>query len=201
MSNKAESARINGAKSKGPSSEAGKAISAQNSLKHGLNSSRVVLPHESQDEYDTLEAAFIRRYKPADEVETDLVIEMVAARWRMRRIEIMESALYKKAMREQKELLGPDSDVDDIRDAAYAEVAESKIFRMLMRTQGQLRRAYERAWRELEVLQEDRVAQHDEHSDENEPTITLTPAMMDRLLDPPFTPRERQMMGNPYGTV
>ena len=169
MSNKAEIARANGAKSNGPITPEGKAISSRNSLKHGLTSSRVVLSHESQEEYDALESSFLRRFKPADEVETELVIEMAAARWRLRRVELMEDAVFKKAMRDQAELLGSDADPADIRDAAYIFVAESKTMRTLASHSRQLRRSYERAWKELEGLQDQRKQEQ-----ENEPTIRST---------------------------
>ena len=54
----------------------------------------IVLPHESQEQYDSLEGAILNRFKPADELERDLVTEMAAARWRLRRIEAMEAALF-----------------------------------------------------------------------------------------------------------
>jgi hypothetical protein len=184
MSNKAEIARINGAKSTGPVTPEGKSISARNSLKHGLTSSRVVLPHESQEEYEALESSYLKRLKPADAVERELVIEIAGSRWRLRRIEVMESALYKKAMREQKELLGADADPEEIRDAAYIEVAESKTMRTLSRHAAQLRRSYEKAWKELERLQQEDV----EDELQNEPKTVLTEAMLDFLTAPP-TPR------------
>jgi len=98
-----------------------------------------------------------------------LVIEMAAARWRLRRIELMEDAVFKKAMREQAELLGPDADPSEIRDAAYVFVAESKTMRTLASHSRQLRRSYERAWKELEGLQNQRKQEQ-----ENEPTIRST---------------------------
>ena len=139
----AATARINGAKSNGPITAEGKAISSQNSLKHGLTSSRVVLPHESQEAYDKLEASLINRFKPADDLESELVQEMAAARWRLRRIEAMEAALFKKAIKQHEEAGTPDA-----LDIAYAEVAESKSYRMLVRHAAQLRRAFEKAWKE-----------------------------------------------------
>ena len=183
MSTKAEAARSNGAKSNGPVTAEGKAKSAQNSLKHGLNSARVVLAHESQEEYDALEAAILNRFNPADRLETELAKEMAAARWRLRRIEAMETALFRKAMREQQGLLGPDADPNDVRDAAYIEVAESKTMRTLARNQSQLRRAYEKAWRELETLQQGRS----EPKQQNEPTAAkLTSKLIDMVFNAPM---------------
>ena len=51
---KAESNRNNALKSTGPKSPAGKAISAQNRLSHGVLSSHLILPNESRDEFDAL---------------------------------------------------------------------------------------------------------------------------------------------------
>jgi hypothetical protein len=115
MSNKAEAARINGAKSIGPVTEEGKAISSRNSLTHGLTSARVVLPHESQEEFDHLEAGIAKHYNPVGELERELVHEMAAARWRLRRIEEMEAALFQKFFREQQEALGAEADPVAIR--------------------------------------------------------------------------------------
>jgi hypothetical protein len=188
MSNKAEAARINGAKSNGPTTAEGKAIASQNSLKHGLTSARVVLPYESQEEFDRLEAALINRFKPYDELEQELVHEMASSRWRLRRIEVMEAALFVKAFKQQHELLGPDADPIDVQAAAYAEVAESKSLRMLSRHQSQLRRAYEKAWKELELIQEHRKqeAEAEELDVQNEPRPRLTPKMIEQMINTPL---------------
>jgi hypothetical protein len=186
MSSKAETARINGARSNGPVTAEGKAASAQNSLKHGLTSSRVVLPHESQDDYDKLAVSFTNRFKPADELETELVQEMAAARWRLRRIETMESALFKKAIRQQREALGVDADESDVQDAAYAEVADSKSYRMLVRHAAQLRRAYEKAWKELQLIQEHRKSEKNNEELQNEPGDGSLRRKIDAILAMPF---------------
>jgi hypothetical protein len=181
MSAKAQAARINGAHSKGPITEEGKARSARNSLKHGLTSSTVVLPHESQEEYDKLETAILKRFRPVDELEMELITEMAAARWRLRRIEAMESAYINKVMRDQQERLGPEAGADEVRNAAYVEIAESKTLRTLARHQGQLRRAYEKAWKEILQLQSGREFD----GRQNEPRAPrLTPELFNALTTP-----------------
>ena len=176
----AATARANGAKSNGPITAEGKAISAQNSLKHGLTSSRVVLPHESQEAYDKLEASLINRFKPADDLESELVQEMAAARWRLRRIEAMEAALFKKAIKQHEEAGTPDA-----LDIAYAEVAESKSYRMLVRHASQLRRAFEKAWKELQLIQADRKIDEEDEL-QNEPSIAFLKRQLDAVMMGPL---------------
>ena len=190
MSNKAETARSNGAKSNGPITEAGKAMSSQNARTHGLTSARVVLPHESQEEFDHLEAGIAKHFSPVSELEHELVHEMAAARWRLRRIEEMEAALFQKFFREQQEALGAEADPVAVRQAAYVELAESKSFRMLSRHQSQLRRAYEKAWKEIEALKQQR-RQEEQVNLQNEPKRRLTPALLDLLTAPPVSRNTR----------
>jgi len=54
---KSESARINGAKSHGPKTEAGRKRSSQNALKHGLTAQTLVLPTEDPAEFHQLLAS------------------------------------------------------------------------------------------------------------------------------------------------
>src|SRR3982751_3966747 len=107
---KAEASRTNGSKSNGPATPAGKATSAHNARTHGLTGTTVVLAHESQAEYDALLASFTERFRPSDEVEHDLIREAVNARWRLRRIEAMESALVQKSIDDRLAQLGEGMD-------------------------------------------------------------------------------------------
>ena len=85
-------ARTNGSKSAGAKTPEGLQKSAQNSLRHGLAAKTLVLSNESQTKFDELMEAFIQKFQPADAVELDLITEMVAARWRLRRIWIIQTA-------------------------------------------------------------------------------------------------------------
>src|SRR5260370_27828000 len=89
---KSETSRLNGAKSRGPVTAAGRETSSQNAVKHGgASSSCVLLPCESSDEYRDLHATYISTYKPDRADETALVAEMAASRWRMIRLDGIES--------------------------------------------------------------------------------------------------------------
>ena len=77
--------RTNGAKSQGPITEEGKQASSQNRLAHGFNSKRVVLPGESQEEFDELLAAYLEEHHPETPTEHTLIENMAIARWRQQR--------------------------------------------------------------------------------------------------------------------
>jgi hypothetical protein len=151
--NQAEASRINGAKSNGPVTAEGRAATAQNARKHGLTGGTVVLPHESQANYDALRDSFLKRFRPTDATELDLIQEMVDSRWRLHRIEAMEAALIQKGINEQMEAMGENADPETARFLAYAELAEnSKGLRLLNRYAKDLRRSYEKALKEFMEL-------------------------------------------------
>ena len=84
---KTQSARANGAKSRGPATPEGRAKSSRNSLRHGLSAKSVLLPAESHEQFQLLLDAHIQQFQPANPVEMDLVEAMAVARWRLRRTE------------------------------------------------------------------------------------------------------------------
>ncbi|HEY7337789.1 MAG TPA: hypothetical protein VH639_23045 [Bryobacteraceae bacterium] len=83
---KIDSARRNGALSKGPVTEAGKQASSQNGARHGILSQTVVLESESEDRFEELHAALLAEFQPRTTTEAALVETMVIARWRHKRV-------------------------------------------------------------------------------------------------------------------
>jgi hypothetical protein len=161
-----EASRQNGARSTGPVTEEGKARSARNATKHGLTGGPVVLPHESQELYDNLKQCLGKTYRAASPAEWNLIDEMAAARWRLSRIETMETAIlheaFEKVYQEVQETEDEDYDSNKIMARAFAGVAEnSKGFRMLDRHQRALWQSYDRALQELLQLQQMRVEQNE----------------------------------------
>ncbi len=88
----------NGAKSNGPKTESGKKKSSANSLQHGLYPRDIVLATEKRSEYDALQREFLDTYAPTNIEEHELVIDMVNARWRLRRAERHEKGLLSLEM-------------------------------------------------------------------------------------------------------
>ncbi len=86
-----EANRANAQLSSGPKTEQGKSISSQNSFKHGLYSSRLIIPSEDPAQLDALKATFFAEHKPATETEALLVQEMAEHYWLMKRYRRLET--------------------------------------------------------------------------------------------------------------
>ncbi|MBI5280169.1 MAG: hypothetical protein HY858_00700 [Candidatus Solibacter usitatus] len=79
---KAQQSRINGAKSKGPITAAGKARSSMNALKHSLYSaSPIRLTDDDRDTFVAHHQAFIQQFQPATPVEAQIVANIADAFW------------------------------------------------------------------------------------------------------------------------
>jgi hypothetical protein len=79
--------------STGPRTDAGKAVSSMNSLKHGLTSRKVVLPGENQAGFDRLHNQLLADHAPTGALETELVAEIAACLWRLQRARRYESTI------------------------------------------------------------------------------------------------------------
>jgi hypothetical protein len=89
---RAETARLNGAKSRGPRTPEGKRRSARNALKHGLIAATfTILPGEDGAAFDELEARLAARYRPACEVAAHLVQRLASVMWRQYRADRLEA--------------------------------------------------------------------------------------------------------------
>jgi hypothetical protein len=89
---RSEAARLNGSKSRGPVTEAGKARSARNAMKHGLTAKSFLLPLEDPSAFEELHAAYLEEFSPQSIAEQDCVEEMVAAVYRQRRLWALDTA-------------------------------------------------------------------------------------------------------------
>ena len=150
---KSESARINGAKSRGPKTEAGRKRSSQNALKHGLTAQTLVLPSEDPDEFNQLLASYLDQFQPHGPAELHLVHDMVAAKWRLQRLAIIETQLYVKYTKDvQEDSDDPLSPIESLT-SAFTLLANSNSFPFLHRVEARLERTYSRALRNLIQLQ------------------------------------------------
>jgi hypothetical protein len=152
---KIDSARANGAKSYGPKTEAGRKISSQNAVTHGLYAKGVVLTIESREQHQEMLDAYLQQFQPEGPIEHDLVEEMVAAKWRQRRLWAIESDLLEDQMLLQKAQLDADEkDYDATTPLSFAyDALSNSTLSFLTRNESRLERAYNRALKMLLDLQ------------------------------------------------
>ncbi len=155
---KIQSARANGARSRGPVTPEGRARSSRNALKHGLTSRSILLSNESESDFEHLREAYLAHFNPRTEIEADLVEQLVAARWRMERTWAMETALLDLEMEEQREAIEKKFEAidEETRTAlAFRSLCDgSRALAMLARYEARDRRATERILESLRRLQE-----------------------------------------------
>jgi len=82
--------QANALNSTGPRSEAGKAISSRNALKHGLTARTTLMPDEDAGVHACFLAGMLDSYDPFNAAETALVEEMIDVQWRLRRASRLE---------------------------------------------------------------------------------------------------------------
>jgi hypothetical protein len=97
--------RKNGKRSRGPRTAAGKRAVRLNRLRHGLRARQLVLPNESMNELEQVRSAFWTAFNPVGAIEETWADRAVAALWRLRRLEVVETGLlsnHMNGMREQR---------------------------------------------------------------------------------------------------
>lgn len=94
---RAEAARLNGRKSRGPVTPEGKRRSAMNALKHGLTADRFTLAQgEDGAAFQELLERLTARYRPADEVAAHLVQRLASVMWRQYRADRLEAEVLEE---------------------------------------------------------------------------------------------------------
>jgi hypothetical protein len=170
---KSETARANGALSTGPVTPAGKARSSQNALKHGLHSKQILLPTESAEEFHTLRDSYFDQFQPATPVEAELVESLAATRWRIRRLATIEANMFRNNILEKEKYIP--EELDDAGEEArlawsFKNIANNgSALQVLLRYEATLSRTYDRAFKQLQLLQTQRPAGQD-GKQQNEPT-------------------------------
>ena len=79
--------------STGPKTEAGKARSSMNALRHGLYAGTTILPDEDPRDYDRVRGHFQLLYNPENEVQQDLVNQLCELEWKKIRVALLEASL------------------------------------------------------------------------------------------------------------
>ena len=130
--------------------------SSMNAVRHGISAKTLVLHNEDPEQFNEILNAYCDYLVPANPIEIDLVSNMVAARWRLRRIWRYETAMIDIEMDSQ----APDFEKrfekydEDMRGgAAFQALADkSKGSRAALRYDIHLSRTYRRSLEELRRL-------------------------------------------------
>ena len=161
--------RTNGAKSHGPITEEGKEASSQNRLAHGFNSKRIVLPGESQDEFDELLASYLAEHQPETPTERTLIESMAIARWRQQRAWTLETAGLTNQIRRPRYHEGEDPDTQAY--VAFHTLTEGgRTLELLNRYEARFERQFRAALAALLNLQTKRRAEKRADAAANAPT-------------------------------
>ena len=126
--------RKNSKKSTGPKTEEGKSASSSNAISHGFNAADPVLPTEDRDRFNQLLAQYESDLAPDTVHQEFLVSQMAGARWKLNRLEHMETEMFSKLE-------------DPTR--AFTDQETSAGFAKLERYRAALERTYQRCAREL----------------------------------------------------
>ena len=94
-----EQARINGAKSHGPTSKEGKAKSSSNALKHGFAATiNIVLSIEDEPAFHGHLQGVRDSFTPQNYMEETLVDQLASITWRQARLVALETAILEAQM-------------------------------------------------------------------------------------------------------
>ena len=105
--------------STGPRTAEGKAVSSQNSLKHGLCSSKLILPGESQAEFEALRQDLLAEYQPSNTTERLLVDQFAVDTWRLQRARRVEVRIMEAS---------PDLNIDELNKLARYQTSIERSY-------------------------------------------------------------------------
>jgi hypothetical protein len=140
--------RANGAQSKGPVTEEGKAIVSMNRMTHGFRSNSIILSNEDHVAYDQHLDAYLTRYNPIDKTEEDLVGLLASSMWQIMRNNSIELSLF------ELEIAGVVADAEakyegmdeyGLLALAFKKSAGDNALELLRRYKSTAERAYHRA--------------------------------------------------------
>ncbi len=155
--------RSNALKSTGPRTPEGKAIVAQNAVKHGLLTQRVVVKGEDPEEFALYRKGMLEDLEPMGSVETLLAERVVHLGWRLRRAERLEGAAFDvlEAQRVAKAKDQPGaSDIQDDEEAVLARMVVQDFgkHKLLDQLLGYERRIENSLYRTMNELRKERIS-------------------------------------------
>jgi hypothetical protein len=147
--------RANAQHSTGP---ANSARTRFNGLQHGLTSKQIVIPGETQEEFDYFRASFLSDLKPQSALDQTLADRVIVAAWRLKRFQRMEGAFYTNRIADfLKE--HPEADPDVAMANLFIDPVEVAKLRLFLRYQSTVQREFDKAMAEYSKAKADREKQ------------------------------------------
>jgi hypothetical protein len=126
-----EANRLNAQSSTGPATDDGKAKSSRNAIKHGFFARDLLLPGESEKEFHELVEGLLVRMAPRDVYEVNIVDQIIADMWKLRRVRSAEHQLMLKRDRAMRESTGiSSSEPGRLLLAALSDVENPELDRL-----------------------------------------------------------------------
>ena len=181
--------RRNGAKSSGPCTAAGKAVSRMNALQFGIDALSTIIREESRSELlSTLDALF-QEHQPVTPTEQGLVSLLGHSLWRLHRLLKVEGQLWEAAILDVQE----HCDYEAVPfGVAYAATPQ---FSHLERNLTSIRRTIHQCLDELRRLRAGRIASQEPHPDPDPlpqpvemPAPSLEIGFVPQIRPKPFEP-------------
>jgi hypothetical protein len=155
-----EASRRNGAKSRGPITEEGKAISSRNALRHGLTAFHLALTSEDQEAFRVVLADYRAEYMPETPTEHNLVEQIAMAQWSMYRAWTAETAALNVEIEANRAKLEARYThfAESVRtaDAIETSLARTTSLAHIHRCNARVSRDYFRALRQLLQIRKER---------------------------------------------
>jgi hypothetical protein len=163
---RAKTARENGAKSKGPKTEAGKAKSARNALKDGARAKKygiyvpahvACLVNEDRQQYAALVDEFVAIYKPQNQAAFAIIGDMANARWQIDRLNRCITMHWNSAFiaASRKPLTSNDPELDEMKimvDACADLLSGNSVLSKLNREIAKLQMTLARSGRAIKFI-------------------------------------------------
>jgi len=196
---KAQIARENGAKSKGPKTEKGKQNSVRNAITHGERAEAlklIVPPHsaclanEDRQAFYKMFDNLTAKYRPTDETEQAVVREIADFQWKSTRNKQMESAIFNRELLRQAATITESTGLE-ISIAAHEALTGNRTIAELRKDTQICLRAVTRLQRLLLQLQKnwapaDPVPEKNEATEQTNPNSENTAQTYD--INGPVTP-------------
>ena len=167
--------RANARKSTGPRTPEGKARVSRNSVTHGLRARHAVLITENPQEFAQLCDDFFAEWQPLNHTEADLVEQLCVTKWKLARMERVESQACMLSALVHLALKPAPTNTTPNLDAKSEKAAADRLNRVSQHI-ARLERAYFRALAVLTRMQDRRLKKFPKQTGYSRPVPEPDPA-------------------------